>query len=416
MRKFMMALAVAGAMLGADAKPDFYRDVQPVLANRCQSCHRTGEIGPMPLFTYPEARPWAKAIKQAVATRKMPPWFADPAHGKFSNDRSMTQAEIDTVVRWVDAGAPEGDRKLAMAPRTFVEGWNIPQPDMVVSMPRPFQVPASGKVDYQYVVVPLDLAEDKWIQMVEARPTARQVVHHVVVFLRPPESNWLRGEAEPGVAFVPPRTTPEGRPRQDIGGANNEILTIYTPGNVPDIWRPGLAKLVKKGTDLVFQMHYTVNGKAVEDRTQVGLVFAKEPPTERVLTLMPSNPRFAIPPGDPNHRIHAAMVFPNSAKVLSFFPHMHVRGKAFEYKLTPEGGQEQTLLKVNKYDFNWQLTYRAETPLAVERGTRLEVAGYFRQLGQQSQQSGSHGNGSIRRAELGGDDDRFYRYRDRCPA
>ncbi|MBM3726637.1 MAG: thiol-disulfide isomerase [Acidobacteria bacterium] len=331
----------------------------------------------MPLFTYQEARPWAKAIKQAVATRKMPPWFADPAHGKFSNDRSMTQAEIDTVVRWVDAGAPEGDRKLAMAPRTFVEGWNIPQPDMVVSMPRPFQVPASGKVDYQYVVVPLDLAEDKWIQMVEARPTARQVVHHVVVFLRPPESNWLRGEAEPGVPFVPPRTTPEGRPRQDIGGANNEILTIYTPGNVPDIWRPGLAKLVKKGTDLVFQMHYTVNGKAVEDRTQVGLVFAKEPPTERVLTLMPSNPRFAIPPGDPNYRIHAAMVFPNSAKVLSFFPHMHVRGKAFEYKLTPEGGQEQTLLKVNKYDFNWQLTYRAETPLAVERGTRLEVAGYF---------------------------------------
>ncbi|HBY62955.1 MAG TPA: thiol-disulfide isomerase [Solibacterales bacterium] len=331
----------------------------------------------MAFLTYKETRPWAKAIKTAVSTRRMPPWFADPAHGKFENDRSMSPADVETLIAWVDAGAPEGSAKQAPAPVRWVDGWNIQKPDLVVGMPAPFPIPASGKIDYQYIVVPTGLTEDKWIQMAEVRPTFRGAVHHVVVYIREPESKWLRGEAQPGIPFVPPRTTPDGKPRNDIGGAGSDILLIYTPGNLPEIWKPGQAKLIKAGSDVVFQMHYTVNGKAGADQSSVGLVFAKEPPTERVMTLSIANTRLVIPPGAPAHEVSAAIKIPNEAKLASFFPHMHLRGKSFEYTLTRMDNTKEVLLRVPKYDFNWQLTYKLAQPLKLEPGMQLRATGWF---------------------------------------
>ncbi len=378
--KYPLLLVLFVSLTFAAGKtPTYNKDIQPILATRCVSCHRTGEIGPMEFSSYAKVRPWAKSIRQSVLHRRMPPWFADPHYGKFSNDRSMPQAEIDTLVAWVDAGSPEGSPRDLRPQPTFIDGWNIPRPELVVRAPQPFPVPKDGDVDYQYIVVPLGLKEDKWVETVEARPTDRSVVHHIVVYVRDPSNNWLRGEAQPGVPFVPPRQSQDGKPRNDIGGAGNEILTIYTPGNLPDRWKPGQAKFVRAGSDLVFQLHYTPNGKnATTDHSQVGLIFAKQPPTERVMTMAASNSKFAIPPGDANYRVDSRPAqLPSNATLMSFFPHMHLRGKAFEYRVKVPGQEKQVLLNIPRYDFNWQLTYRLEQPLVLPAGSEVEVTGWF---------------------------------------
>ena len=374
----LLLLTLAAGTLSA-AVPTFNQDIQPILASRCASCHRTGEIGPMAFSSYAKVRPWAKAIKQSVLSRRMPPWFADPHFGKFANDRSMPQSEIDKIASWVDAGAPEGSAKDRRPQPTFLDGWNIPQPDLVIQAPHPFTVPKEGEVDYQYIVLPTGLTEDRWVETVEARATERSVVHHIVVYVREPKNHWLRGEAEPGIAFVPPRASKDGKRRDDIGGAGNEILTIYTPGNLPDRWKPGQAKLIKAGSDLILQLHYTPNNKTeVLDHSRVGLIFAKEPPRERVMTIAAGNSKFAIAPGDANYRVDSPQLrIPTEATLMSFFPHMHLRGKAFEYRLKMAGSEPEVLLSVPKYDFNWQLTYKLEQPRMLPAGTVIEATGWF---------------------------------------
>src|SRR5437016_6156436 len=305
------------AMPEQDTKPGnvtFNKDVLPILQKNCQTCHRPGEAAPMSFLTYKDTRPWAKAIKQAVLTKKMPPWFADPHFGKFTNDRTLSQSTIDTLVAWADAGAPEGDEKDAPAPLEFVDGWNIGKPDRVFEIPNDYEVPASGVIEYQYIVVPSGITEDRWVQMAEVRPGNRAVVHHVIVYTRDPGSKWLEG-AQPGVPFVPKR----GGGARPGGG-----LAGYAPGMVPTIHQPGRAILLKAGSDIVFQMHYTPNGKATTDRTKIGVVFAKEPPKERVMTLVAGTVRFAIPPGDPNHRVDASITLQDDAQIISFMPHMHL--------------------------------------------------------------------------------------------
>jgi hypothetical protein len=357
----------------AAGDPTFYKDVLPILQARCQECHRPGEIGRMPLLTYEDTRPWAAAIKQSVLLRRMPPWFADPHYGKFANDRSLTKEQIDILAAWADHGAKEGNPKDAPAPQHFEEGWNIPKPDLVLQMAEPFPIPAEGTIDYHYVVLPTQFTEDKWVRMSETRPTDRSVVHHMVIFVRDPQSQWLRGEAQPGIPFVPPKTSG----RNDIGGGNNEILTVYTPGMVPDVLKPNQARLIKAGSDLVLQIHYTTNGKATQDQTKIGLVFAKEPPTERVMSVPLSNTRFAIPPGDPNFEVQARGRPLNAARIVSFFPHMHLRGKDFEYRVVYPTGATQTLLRVAKYDFNWQLAYKPAEDIAVPAGSHFECTAHF---------------------------------------
>jgi hypothetical protein len=375
MHKWFIVPVLSAAAFAASVptQPTFHKDVLPILQNRCQECHRPGEIGPFSLLSYKDARPWAKAIRSDVLSKKMPPWFADPAFGHFSNDRSLSKAEIDTLVAWVDGGAKEGDAKEAPAPRQFLEGWNIDKPDVVLQMKEPFHVPATGEVPYQYIVMPTNFTEDRWVQQVEVRPTDRSVVHHLVVFIRDPKSPWLK-DAEKGVAIVP-----QGKSDfNNISGGGNEVLTIYTPGMVPDSWHPGLAKQIKAGSDLVVQIHYTPNGKkAVDDFSRVGIVFSKEEPTERALTLATVNLMFRIPPGDPNYKVQGRSTFPNGATIISFFPHMHLRGKAFEYTAVYPDGKTETLLRVPKYDFNWQLDYRLAQPLVLPPGTKVIGDAWF---------------------------------------
>jgi len=354
--------------------PTFHRDVQPILEKRCQECHRPGQVAPMPFLTYPQARPWAKAIREAVLLKKMPPWFAEPGYGQFSNDRTLTRDEIDTLVRWADAGAPEGDAKQDPPLRHWNENWNIPGPDLVLEMPAPFPLPASGDVEYQYIVVPTGFGQDKWVEMAELRPGNRAVVHHAVVYIREPGSAWLQ-DAKPGVPYVPPGRTP--RERLLNGSTTSDILLVYAPGNVPEKWPPGAAKLIKAGADLVFQMHYTPNGHALQDQTRLGLVFTKTVPDRRVITLQLGDDRFVIPPGHPDYRVAAWGTLPNDALLLSVFPHMHLRGKSFEYNLVEPGGRRRTILRVNPYNFYWQLSYRLAQPLELQAGTELECVAYF---------------------------------------
>ena len=266
----------------------------------------------MSLLTYGQARPWAAAIKEAVITRKMPPWLADPAHGKFSNDRSLSQPEIDILVTWVNSGAPEGDPKDAPAPRPLPEGWNIGKPDLVLEMPSDFTVPASGRVGYKYIVVPLNLTADKWVQAAEARPGNPSVVHHITTFIRAPESKWLRGEALPGLPFTPPANYPDGSAREDDTGMGSEILSFYAPGYDAEILSPGRGRKIRAGSDLVLEMHYTPNGKEARDRSRIGLVFSKGPVKERVIVTSIAPPGLLIPPGDPNHRVEAEMKVNNT--------------------------------------------------------------------------------------------------------
>src|SRR6266496_1392251 len=203
MRLILLAAGVAAIASGAPkSSVTFTKDVASVLQKNCQGCHRPGEAAPFSMLTYNDARPWAKAMKQAVLTQKMPPWFADPQFGHFRNDRSMSQADRDTLVKWVDAGAPEGDPKDLPKPLEFVEGWNIGKPDVVLEMPEAFKVPASGTVDYQYVILPTKFTENRWVSMSEVRPGNRALVHHVIAFIREPNSKWYR-DKRPGEVFVP---------------------------------------------------------------------------------------------------------------------------------------------------------------------------------------------------------------------
>jgi hypothetical protein len=349
------------------AQPTFYKDVLPILQQHCQECHRSGEIAPMPFLTYAETRPWAKAIREQTIARKMPPWFADPMYGHFANNRALSPAQIDTLASWANSGAPAGDPKDAPPARHWPQGWNIGTPDEVFEMPSAFALPAKGAVDYQYVILPTRFTEDRWIQKVEVRPSNRATVHHAVVYVREPGSKWLQGSPI-GAPFSVPLAK---------GFTTSDLLMVYTPGNSFDEWKPGIAKRVKAGSDLVLQMHYTVTGAATEDRTRIGIVFAKEPPKQAVLSLQMSNDHFVIPPGDPNYRVQVSGTLPNDALLISMFPHMHLRGKAFEYLLPGPNGHVETLLKVNHYDFHWQLNYRLAEPRLIKAGTRLTWAGYF---------------------------------------
>ena len=352
-----------------NAAPTFYKDVVPILQRNCQSCHRAGEAAPMALITYQDARPWAKSIRDAVVTRKMPPWFADAAFGHFSNDRTLSKADVDVLAAWADSGAAEGNRKDAPKPMEFTDGWNIPKPDVILEMPNDFQVPATGTIEYQHFVIPTGFTEDKWVQVVELRPGNRAVVHHAAVFVRTPESRWLR-EAKAGE----PASGAQAEKGQGLG---DELLDFHVPGSVPHTLPAGQAKLIRKGSDLIFQMHYTASGKPATDRTRLGIVFAKEPPKERIVTLQIANQQFAIPPGNPDYPVNAAMTVQADARIVALNPHMHLRGKSFEFKLTPPGGQSQVLLSVPHYDFSWQLQYYLAEQLAIVPGTRIECSAHF---------------------------------------
>lgn len=396
----LIGLSALPVLFGASTSattPTFYKDVLPVLQKNCQNCHRPGEAGPMSFMTYESTRPWAKAIKQAVTTRQMPPWYADSHYGKFANDRTMAAGDVKTLVDWVDGGAKPGDAKAAPAPVAWVEGWSIGKPDVVLEMPQSFEIPASGTIDYQYIMIPTNFTEDRYVQFAEARPGDRQRVHHIIAFIVDADNPMLK-QMKPGIPFVPAMAQREaeqrareaaasgapGQQRRRQGGGDGEggvgigdFLVGYAPGAPPQVLKPGQAKVVKAGSAIVLQMHYTANGKPGVDKSRIGITFAKEKPSERVLTLASANNQFAIPPGDPNYRVESSVTLQEPVTLTGLLPHMHLRGKDFEMRAVYPSGETEILLRVPKYDFNWQLWYVLDKPKVLPAGTRVDCTAHF---------------------------------------
>lgn len=375
----LLLISIAG-LRAADAQAvTFYRDVLPILQNRCQSCHRAGEIGPMPLGSYAEARPWAKAIRQAVVTRKMPPWNADGPRGKFRNDPSLSQAEIDKLTAWIDSGAPEGSAKDAPPAPSFTEGWSIGTPDVVFEMPEAYDVPAAGTIEYTYIIVPTGFKQDRWMSSAEVRPGNRAVVHHANVYVREPGSAWLR-EYPYGKPFVPD----EKGERAATGGSSSagasvreQVIAGYIPGRPAKQVPPGYGMLVPAGSDLVFQLHYTATGKAARDRTKIGFIFAKQLPEKRVIRIQASNSGFVIPPGAASYPVSGTAALGVECELLDAYPHMHYRGQSMTLSATYPTGEKDQLLRVPRYDFNWQLVYEMGQPKLLPKGTVLRADATF---------------------------------------
>ena len=361
----------------AEKIPAYYRDVLPVFQQHCQVCHRDGGIAPMALETYQQARQYSAAIKLATQNHSMPPWFAEKGIGLFKNDDSLSDGEIAILASWVEAGAPPGNFADAPTPPKWTGRWTIPTPALEVKMTKPVNIPANGDVDYTYEIVPTHFTEAKWVQGSEILPGMPANVHHAVVYVRPPDSKWLR-HAPVGEPFTAETLTNE-QDRADAMWTDSDILLVYAPGSTPDTWSAGMAKYIPPGSDLVFQMHYTTNGKAGVDETRIGLIFAKQKPAKRVLTLQLTNDHFVIPPNVPDYRVEARGTLPNDALLLSFFPHMHLRGKRFEYNIVhtdQEGRSVEPLLRVN-YHFHWQMTYQLAHPMLLKAGTELQAVAWF---------------------------------------
>jgi mono/diheme cytochrome c family protein len=374
----LSVIFVAGVASSSAPEVTFNKDVAPIIFRNCAGCHRAGEAAPMSLLSYKEVRPWARAIGEVVAERRMPPWFADPHVGEFINDRRLTQKEIDTIAAWVNGGAKEGNaRDLPPAPRFPAEGWTVGKPDVVLSMSEDYSVPAEGVVPYKYYAVPTGFTEDKYVQLAEIRRGEPSVVHHVIVTVLEPGRGPMPQAGE--IRFDTQRLDSEaGEPSRERSGqaqrSNNPdgMLVGWAPGMSPLMLKPGQAKLVKKGSVLIFQMHYTTTGVAAKDRTSVGLVFAKSPVEKRVITAGAFSRGLVIPPGEGNYESTAVFTFKEDSHIVSFMPHMHLRGKDFQYRLVYPDGTSKMLLRVPKYDFNWQLTYFVKEPVAAPKGSRLE--------------------------------------------
>ena len=370
-----LALLVSAGALCAGETVTFHRDVEPVLQAHCQQCHRPGEAAPMSFLTYEETRPWARAIHEAVALNRMPPWPADPQFGQWSNAHALAAGDRRLLIEWAETGAGRGDPGDAPAPLEFVEGWNIGQPDLVLEMPVPFRVPAEGTIDYQYLVLPTGFKEDKWVSAAEVRPGNRAVVHHVLAYIRPQGSYWLE-DAEPGKVFVPPAATAEQRQRQR--GEFRDILVGFAPGTEAVSYEgTDRARLLPAGADIVLQLHYTASGREESDRSRIGLRFQDAPPAKRLVTLMAANSEFVIPPGAAAHPVTAEWILGKDIELTGLMPHMHLRGRDFRFELRYPDGRSETLLSVPRYDFDWQFFYYLKQPMQLPAGTVIDCLAHF---------------------------------------
>ena len=345
----------------------FTRDVAPILYARCTECHRRGEIAPMSLVTYEEARPYARSIRRMVVERRMPPWFADPHFGTFSNDAALSDREVEVMTRWVDGGAPQGDpADLPVLPQ-YADGWRIGTPDLVLTVAQPFAIPASGILDYQYFDIPTGLTADRWVQAVEMRPSDRRVLHHASVFIRTPG-------VEPGPG---PSTSGAGCAAEICGDVEGvplgETLTITAVGTPPEVYPAGTGKLLKARSTLRLQVHYTTIGEVTADRLSVGLIFAKATPQIVLKTTPLGQTNFTIPPRTSNYTMTATLAFQKDATLWSVGPHNHLRGRSWQFDLFEPDGSMRTLLSIPRFDFHWQLVYRFGPPIVVARGSRLRA-------------------------------------------
>ena len=372
MRTVLLLMLASSAAFAAVT----FHDVAPVIEAHCVGCHQVGEIGPMPLTTYAQARPWSKAIKQAVLQGTMPPWHADRASSeRMANSRLMKDADIRLLADWADAGAPEGPPVSIHAAVARQDGWKLGKPDLVIRVPGA-QIPATGTFEYTFLVTPVDLPADTWIAAAEWKIDQRAVVHHMNAFLRPPGSSFV-ANVEPGKLYVPSREQRAARHENEREVDRRELLLGYEPGYKPAPWGEGRAKLMRKGGAVVFEIHYNPNGRALLDYSELAIYFAKQAPRERVLTITPADAGLSIPAGNPNYASHVTAKLTHDVKLVSLQPHMHLRGKAFEIVAAYPDGKRDTLLRVPRYDFNWQTTYFLAKPLLLPKGTVLEYTAVF---------------------------------------
>jgi hypothetical protein len=404
----ILALRSSGA---AGREVTYSRDVAPIFYKRCADCHRPGDIAPFSVLTYKDVRPWARSIREKVLTREMPPWHADPRYGEFRNDARLSQKEIDTIVAWVDQGAKEGDPKDLPPLPEFINGWHIGKPDVVLSMAEEYTVEPNAPDNYINFFIPTNFKEDKWIQAAEIHPGNKKVVHHVIAFIQTPEMiarlrdpNQRRSSLggaqsifyKDGTLFRVKMDAPviddgANAPnggsvfKRRIGEEGTDPFSIllagYAPGKDPDIYPAGMAKKVPAGSVIMLQMHYSsfrgALDKPEKDRTSVGLIFAKEPPQKRVMTLGVQNHYFKIPPGAENHEVTASYTFDRDVQLLDYMPHMHLRGKDMKYEVIYPDGKRETLLWVPKFSFNWQTMYRLKNPVNIPKGTRMIITAHF---------------------------------------
>src|SRR5262245_11027309 len=325
----------------------YAKQVSRILQKHCQECHRPGEIGPFSLMTFEDAKGRTNRIREAVLEQRMPPWHADPRYGKFANDRRMSLEDTDTLLAWIEQAAPKGNDNDLPPPAKFPEGWKIGKPDAVFQMVEEFKVPASGVLDYKKFTVDPGFNEDVWVQAAECRPGNRAVVHHILVYIQE-----------------------KGKPIYDSNGRASTLVG-WAPGDMPALYAPGTAKKIPAGAKLVFEVHYTPNGVTHTDRSSVGIIFAKQPPTHVAESNILANMLVKIPPRAPNLKGEMTFTFKDDALILSFMPHMHLRGVSAKYVATYPDGKREALLSVPDYDFNWQSVYRLAEPLRVPKGTKL---------------------------------------------
>jgi thiol-disulfide isomerase/thioredoxin len=334
-------------------KTHTFDEVAPILHARCASCHRPGQVAPFSLLTYDQAHRWSASIAEVIADNRMPPWHADPRYGHFANDRSLTPHERSVLTAWISQGAERGDQRVAPEPPKYPQGWSIGTPDLVYEMPETFLVQAEGTVPIKHFRLMTTHTEDLYIQAAEARPGDRAVVHHICIYI-----------------------DDHKKKKTDVT-RNKNLLVAYTPGDMPSVYSPGIAKKIPPGTELVFEVHYTPIGQVRFDRTSVGVIFAKEPPRHLAVTRGIAGWGLTIPPGVADHVQRAGWTVPTDSHLLSMTPHMHLRGKSFMFVAHTPDGRDETLLSVPNYDFNWQSVYRLAEPKALPRGTTLHCEAHF---------------------------------------
>jgi peroxiredoxin len=334
-------------------KVSYAGGVAEIVQNKCQTCHRPGQVGPFSLLTYDDVKKHSAMIREVLEDRRMPPWHADPRYGHFVNDRSLSPQERATLMAWVEQGSPLGDPGKLPAARTFSEGWTIGKPDAIFELPETYYVPAQGVVSYVYFRVPTNFKEDMWVQAAEAVPGDRSVVHHIIVYVNDPKAN-----------------RPGERPRP-------MHFTGYAPGDAPSVFPEGTAKRIPAGADLLFQVHYTPTGQVKTDRSKLGLVFSKTKPTREAFTVGIANPDLLLPAKTDDIAVASSMVTDGNARLLSLFPHMHLRGKDFKFTFTKPHASPQVLLSVPAYDFGWQTYYVLSDPMELPKGTRIDCLAHF---------------------------------------
>jgi hypothetical protein len=346
----------------------YTRDIAPILQANCMNCHRDGEVAPFPLTSYQDAAKRARQLADVTQSRFMPPWKPEHGFGRLAGERRLTDRQLELLDRWADAGAPEGDPADLPAAPKFAEGWLLGEPDVVVKVPEAFSVPAGGRDVFRNFVVPLSVDSDKLVAAVEFRPGNRRVVHHALFFLDSSGAARQKDAADPGPgysSFGGPGFLPSGA----LGG--------WAPGGTPQVLPEGMGRLLRKGSDLVIQVHYHPSGKPETDQSTVGIHFVKSLPQKIVAGMMVFDRALDIPAGADRHPMARSYTIPADVTLIGLTPHMHLLGREMKVTATFPDGRVENLIWIKDWNFNWQDQYLLERPLRLPKGTRLDVSATY---------------------------------------